>query len=244
MYDFKAKHVGKERYRGKKQEEDLEITNELTNKRILLSLKAYGHGFLQLSTDKHGNMFQRLSEQIGKRACSDATTIKAVWKNPVFRSFANLNALALIYEENYEGTRNRFKIQVFDTKKAGKAISKIKYIPKGKNRKFPVYRFLDSDGCYICEVRYGQKDANALQRGFWTHTRNAGTFFDCLTDGWFEYSHNEVLVELFSHALVATSKGHREALERLRLDIQEQRRATNPCNQPPQEQSDSGLLST
>ena len=28
----------------------------------------------------------------------------------------------------------------------------------------------EEDGRYICEVRYGGATANALQRGFWTHT--------------------------------------------------------------------------
>ena len=55
---------------------------------------------------------------------------------------------------------------------------------KRKNRKHPVYIFLDSDGKYIAEVRYGNATSNALQRGLWTHTKKALPFFDSITNGW------------------------------------------------------------
>jgi hypothetical protein len=34
-----------------------------------------------------------------------------------------------------------------------------------------------------------------------------------------DYSHNLVLVKLFSHALIASAKGHEAALENIKLDI-------------------------
>jgi frataxin-like iron-binding protein CyaY len=77
----------------------------------------------------------------------------------------------------------------------------------------------NSDG-YICEVRYGDAAANALQRGLWTHTKNALNHFDSLTNGWIDYSHNHVLVQLFSHALVSSEAGHSIALDQVRQDIQ------------------------
>src|SRR5437588_9530630 len=53
MYDFKAIHVGKDLYRAKEHEEDIKIINEITKAEFPISLKAYGDGPLQLSTDKN-----------------------------------------------------------------------------------------------------------------------------------------------------------------------------------------------
>jgi len=68
-------------------------------------------------------------------------------------------------------------------------------------------------------VRYGDAAANALQRGLWTHTRKGLKFFASITGGWIDYSHNLVLVKLFSHALVSSESGHTTALEKIREDI-------------------------
>src|SRR5450432_2019018 len=57
MYDFRALHVGKDLYRAKKQEEDILLTNEITGDEIPVSLKAYGDGPLQLSTDRNFEMY-------------------------------------------------------------------------------------------------------------------------------------------------------------------------------------------
>jgi hypothetical protein len=74
-------------------------------------------------------------------------------------------------------------------------------------------------GDYVCEVRYGDAAANALQRGLWTHTKNGLKYFDSITGGWIDYSHNKVLVALFSHALVSSEAGHSSALEKIKEDI-------------------------
>jgi len=117
---------------------------------------------------------------------------------------------------------------IFDHGKAAKRTARILYIGKGESfgdrrqgnkRKHPIYLFLDAQNNYICEVRYGGASANALQRGLWTHTRNALPFFDSLTNGWVDYSHNHTLVKLFSLALNATEKGHAMANELLQKDI-------------------------
>ena len=50
-------HVGKDLYRAKEHEEDITITNEITKAEFPVSLKAYGDGPLQLSTDKNFQMF-------------------------------------------------------------------------------------------------------------------------------------------------------------------------------------------
>jgi hypothetical protein len=105
-----------------------------------------------------------------------------------------------------------------------KSIARIAFEDKGKGREHPVFRFYDNEGDYVCEVRYGSGTANALQRGLWTNTKNGIKYFDSVTNGWIDYSHNHVLVKLFAHALIATAKGHQTALARLQEDIEEQKR--------------------
>ena len=90
-------------------------------------------------------------------------------------------------------------------------------------RKHPAFRFYGNNESYICEVRYGDAAANALQRGLWTNTKNALSYFDSATNGWINYSDNLVLVKLFSHALVSTYKGHEEAIAFLVKDIESQK---------------------
>jgi hypothetical protein len=117
-------------------------------------------------------------------------------------------------------------IMVFDYAAAKHSIARIVFSEEGKGRVHPVFRFFDGDGDYVCEVRYGGGTANPLQRGLWTHTRNC-KYFGSVTNGWIDYSHNLVLVKLFSHALVATAKGHEAALTEIKKDIEEQKQ--HPC---------------
>ena len=213
MYDFRSIHVGKDLFRAKSQEEDLKIINEITKVEFPVSLKAYGNGPLQLSTDKNYRMFPKLTQtgtQINRRAA-----IQDLLKDPAFAEFRNINVLPLIYDEKNQ----RCNILVFDWERA---VSETTYIVReeGKRgRKHPVYRFYDSGGDYICEVRYGDAAANALQRGLWTHTKNALKYFDSITNGWVGYSHNLLLVKLFSHALVSSEAGHTLAFEKIKEDI-------------------------
>lgn len=48
---------------------------------------------------------------------------------------------------------------------------------------------------------------------------NGLKYFDSVTDGWIDYSHNMVLVALFSHALISSEAGHSFALEKIKEDI-------------------------
>lgn len=89
-----------------------------------------------------------------------------------------------------------------------------------KRRKYPIYVFEDEREDYIAEVRYGGSDANALQRGFWTHTQRAAPYFKSLCGDWISYGDNEDLLKLFAKALVASSAGHREALCCIEKDIE------------------------
>jgi hypothetical protein len=213
MYDFRSVHVGKDLYRAKSQEEDIKIINEITQAEFSVSLKAYGDGPLQLSTDKNFRMFPRL-QQAGAKI-EGAAAVRGILREPAFAEFRNINVLPLIYDEK----RQRCNILVFDYERAMKETALISREEDGKGRKHPVYRFTDKDGNYICEVRYGDAAANALQRGLWTHTKNGLRYFDSITNGWIDYSHNLILVKLFSHALVTSALGHGFALEKIKEDI-------------------------
>jgi hypothetical protein len=218
MYDFKSIHTGKDLYRAKQHEEDIKIINEITKVEFPVSLKAYGDGPLQLSTDKNFLMFPKLK---GMGMLIDKKEhIAKLWLDPVFAEFSNINVLPLIYDEK----KQRCNILVFNYELAKKRITRIAFEEEGKGRKHPVFRFYDEDGDYVCEVRYGGGTANALQRGLWTNTKNGIKYFDSLTNGWIDYSHNRVLVQLFAHALIATDKGHEAALFKLKEDIEEQKR--------------------
>ena len=221
MYDFKSVHVGKDLYRAKSKEEDITIINELTKDEFPVSLKAYGDGPLQLSTDKDFRMFPRLEREgieIKGRAA-----VKETLGAPAFTEFSGINVLPLIYDERAQ----KCNILVFDYGRAMSATMRITRIDAGRGRRHPVYRFFDSEDSYICEVRYGDAAANALQRGLWTHTRLGLKYFESLTGGWIDYSHNLLLVKLFSHALVSSEVGHGIALEAVKEDIALQRRISD-----------------
>lgn len=218
MYDFKSLHVGKDLYRAKTKEQDITITNEITKTEIPVSLKAFGNGPLQLSTDKNSRMFSRL--KAAGELIEDKAGISQILKDSAFADFGDINVLPLIYDEK----KKQCNILVFDFSEAMKCVTRIVLEKAGKGRKHPVYRFYDDAGGYVCEVRYGGADANALQRGLWTHTKNGRKHFDSITDGWIGYSHNHVLVKVFSHALLATSNGHEVALLKLKEDIEEQKK--------------------
>ena len=216
MYDFHSTHVGKDLYRAKSQEEDIKIVNEIEKVEFPVSLKAYGDGPLQLSTDKDYTMFPRLQQE-GDVILGDR--VREILKDPIFLNF-NINVLPLIYDER----KKRCNILVFDYIRARNSTDRIVCEKSGRGRIHPVYKFYDKQDIYICEVRYGGADANALQRGLWTHTRKGFQFFESITNGWIDYSHNDVLVKLFSHALVSSLSGHEAALKKVKKDISKLKR--------------------
>jgi hypothetical protein len=221
MYDFRAVHVGKDRYRAKSQEEDITIINEITKIEFPVSLKAYGDGPLQLSTDKNFRMFPRLEKE--GNAIHGRDAVQVVLQDPAFAEFREINVLPLIYDQKNQ----RCNILVFEYDRAIADTVSIIREEGTRGRKHPVYKFYNIDGDYICEVRYGDAAANALQRGLWTHTRNALRYFDSITSGWISYSHNPILVELFSHALVSSQTGHEIALKNIREDIARMKRESD-----------------
>lgn len=217
MYDFRSEHVGKELFRAKEHEEDIRIVNEIDGREFTVSLKAYGDGPLQLSTDKTAGMFERLEKEGDTIDTQDS--IRLIFSDPAFKEFGNINVLPLIYDEKNQ----RCNIMVFDFVRAQQNTRYIRKVEGGRGRKHPVFRFLDNQEDYICEVRYGDAKANALQRGLWTHTRNASNYFDSVTNGWISYYTNITFVELLAYALLATESGHQKALDILQLDIQSQK---------------------
>ena len=213
MYDFTSLHVGKDLYRKKTKEEDITVTNEMTKETFPISLKAYGDGPLQLSTDKSFGMFPRL-EQEGHEV-RGAKAVRYVLRDSAFADFHDTNVLPLIYNEN----TGRCNIMVYDYQRAFDNTVVIRRLESGQGRKHPVYRFYDHSADYVCEVRYGGASANALQRGLWTNTKSGTKYFTSVTGGWITYRHNKLLVKLFSKALVASVQGHRAALVPIVEDI-------------------------
>ena len=98
MYDFKSIHVGKDLFRAKEREEDIVIINELSKEQFPVSLKAYGDGPLQLSTDSDQKMFPFLERQ-GKDI-TDRKQIVTIFKSDAFKDFLNVNVMPLIYNES------------------------------------------------------------------------------------------------------------------------------------------------
>jgi len=213
MYDFYSEHVGKNLYRTKKHEEDIKIINEITKNEFPVSLKAYGIGPLQLSTDKEAKMFPLLENE--KVDILGRENVRKIFDDPAFSGFIKINVLALIYDEK----KMQYNILVFDYERAMNNTCRISRVSSGRGRKHAVYRFYDSEDAYVCEVRYGSATANALQRGLWTNTKHGLKYFDSITNGWIDYSHNTTLVKLFSHALVSSIAGHESALEKIKEDI-------------------------
>ena len=218
MYDFSSVHVGKDLYRAKSKEEDIRVMNEITRREFPVSLKTYGDGPLQLSTDKSFLMFPRL--EMEHMPATDEKRIRRIFTDPAFANFEQTNVLPLIYDEK----KGRCNILVFNHARAKDKAASILREDSGRGRKHPVYRFYDRSGGYIFEVRYGGATANALQRGLWTHTKKGSEFFDSLTNGWVEYSNNQVLVKLLSRSLVSSESGHRDALDKIKEDISALRR--------------------
>jgi len=216
MKGFKSIHVGKDRFRAKKHEEDIVVINKTTGDKFFISLKVYGSGHLQLSTNSNQQLFPFLKSQ--GTDIINKNQVEKIFKAVEFEDFNKINIMALIYDEKTQ----RGNIMVFDHKKAMKNTNRIVFIDENKKfdfatqkivnykgRKHPIFLFIDFRGNYICEVRYGGASANALQRGLWTHTENAFPYFDSLTNGGVDYVYNYSLVHLISLALNSSPETHK-----------------------------------
>lgn len=116
MYDFKSEHVGKDLFRSKEHEEDILVENELTKVKIPISLKAYGAGPLQLSTDKDSNLYDVVKDYFSKtnqQIIVDDNTIKKILNLDVIINSTSINVMPLIYNEN----DHKCNIMIFDYEK-------------------------------------------------------------------------------------------------------------------------------
>ena len=211
MTGYTARHVGKELFRAKSKEEDVQIINDETGTSFVISLKAYGKGNIQLSTNKESNLFPLL-ESYDKKIIDSKDIIDEIYNNTAFSHFNDIDVLALIYDEK----KLRCNILVFNNNLAIESTAYIKRMDPGdkddKLRKHRSYRFYDINDNYIMEVRYGDARANALQRGLWSHTDWAESYFNSLTDGWMTYKVNKTLVELFPKLLTCSKSNHEKIL--------------------------------
>lgn len=196
-HSYSALHVGKTLFRQKKKEEDVLVINKVTNEDIPISVKAYGDGNLQLSTDKEYTIFPLL-ESYHKNIITDKKEINEIINN--IDKQLDLNVLLFIYDEK----KFTCKIMLYDFDTIKNEIEKIeKVLPSGA-RKYPIYKFLNKNNDYLFEVRYGGKNANALQRGIWTHTINAKSCFITVSDGEIKYEIRQNLIDIISNLMISS----------------------------------------
>ena len=212
MYDFSSEHVGKELFRSKTHEEDILVTDDVNHTTFPVSLKAYGIGPVQLSTDKERKLFSRIQE-LGN--CITGADLSVLLEDACFTGLRQLRILLLIYNEH----KHLCNLEWFDINAALRNTAVVQFIGPDKSRKHPIYRFEDKEGNYICEVRYGGGEDNALQRGFWTHTVKAASYFRKLFPEDVEYDLNQTLLLLLRRMLVASEQGHGTALKEIEADI-------------------------
>jgi len=140
MYDFEAQHVGKDLFRAKLQEEDIVITNRVSETQIPVSLKAYGDGPLQLSTDRSSAMFPLLETH--ESPITDRQLINDIFAHAGFGHFGTINVLPLIYDEG----KRKCNILVFNSLLAKEETARIERVIEGRGRRHPVYLFTDLNG--------------------------------------------------------------------------------------------------
>ena len=207
---FSARHTGKEKLRAKEFEEDIRVKDLGSGTEFPISVKTYGSGPLQLSTNKDSSMFTYLQQTVAKGEISNLMEIKKILAHTSFANFSGVNVLPLIYNEK----KLSFKVMVFELQRAYDSVCRIKYFrPRklGKKKTFPIYKFFDNKGEYVFEVRYGDVKANALQRGMWTQTEHAKSYFKFLLDG--SYAINVPLINVISKILVSSKEEHEKILK-------------------------------
>lgn len=219
LENYSGKHVGKELFRSKNHSEDV-VAFSVDGEEITISLKAYGVGPLQLSTDREHMMFPLL-ESVGEghETITDKDTIEKLFETDAFTNSNKDVVISIIYDERswkykvisfeFENLKTKTKCIRKRNPDADQAKS------KGKKRLHPVWVFEDKDGKYLAEVRYGGKDSNALQRGLWSNTLKTESIFVGLTKSWVEYSTNKTIVQLIPKLLNISEETHRKILNEI-----------------------------
>ena len=149
--------------------------NELLSKRIIkldnvfpVSLKNYGKGPLQLFTNSTGDLIDAALDKVTdeneiEHLDLDLLDTDAFQKIKLKESYN----ISVIYDEK----NMTYSVLFIDFKKLLSKVTNIVYSPRIQKKKsftYKIVKFYDVDD-YLFEVRYGKKDANALQRGLWTN---------------------------------------------------------------------------
>ncbi|MFW6047576.1 MAG: hypothetical protein ACOCP4_07330 [Candidatus Woesearchaeota archaeon] len=180
---YQCRQIGKEWYRNSSENEDDIVVfavgtadsqiNEIIENRdftkmIGLSLKTYGEGDLQVSTNK-SNSLRLDCEKFGERKL-DKKEISTLKNKKSFNNFKALNTIQILYQEpnGRKIVDYSYRVTAFNTFKACEDIEHIEFIMR---KKYGIYRFFNSNKDFMFDIRYGGKSANALQRGVWTQTK-------------------------------------------------------------------------
>src|SRR5699024_706270 len=147
----------------KSSEEDILVRSLVDQEEAAISLKAYGDGPLQLSTDKNTVMFPLL-ESLGTSEINNRETIDGIYNQDAFSQFGTINVLPLIYREK----DMQCNIMIFDAERARNATGRVVRLDTGagRGRRRPRCRFGDRGGTYIAEVSDCSARPSAVQRGF------------------------------------------------------------------------------
>ena len=129
LSQFSSKHIGKEKFRAKESEEDLEVYNKKTKRTFFLSLKNYGdNGPLQIRTDKNNQLFSALSAVKNNNTSQQKQRIASL-----LQELLNINVLCFLYNEK----EKHFRVCVINTNAMIQKFDKVRFVDKGKGRKHP-----------------------------------------------------------------------------------------------------------
>lgn len=137
-----------------------------------LSLKCYGKGPLQLNTNPTGSLIDECLSHVSDIKIQQELPL-TILESYAFSSLrqSTEKILAVIYDE----VNLIYSIILIDIDDLMNKVNKIVYSPRMEMEKsftYKIVKFYDTNDKYLFEVRYGKKNANALQRGLWTKTSN------------------------------------------------------------------------
>ena len=150
---------------------------------VSLSLKCYGKGPLQLLTDPKSTLIKHCKSLVDNLE-QECNLDKSIIQHESFQSFKDEKVLCVIYDEDLL----KYSFILINLETLYSKVESVRYTPKsykedGKLDKYDIFKFYDDNNEYIFEVRYGEGDNNALQRGLWTKTNSTkNSSFDYLCD--------------------------------------------------------------
>ena len=142
---------------------------DLYNEKVeTVSLKCYGKGPLQLTTSSDGKLIDICFSNVPNINVETEIPVSILDTEP-FQVIKDDGPLSCIYDEK----RMKYSLLKVKIGSMYNKVSKIIYYPRIQKKKgftYQIFKFFDNNENYLFEVRYGKKDANALQRGLWTKT--------------------------------------------------------------------------